>query len=250
MCARLQLGLARPAPPARGCAVSVAPPSATTTQQAEHVLVRASAGITLRSLLSLPPPAPCYTCATTAPRLIFLWRSTTLICYVAPPKPPSPPPYQRKHDLPPNLHFWSFLDRSWSQEHQQYASAFRCCPPPPSSTQTLPRLSLCRPACAKTVCELRALPSLPLLFRYEYEERGVWHRLRRRRRRRWRRRRQRRQLRSERVCVGGGVAYARARMTAAATGGGGVRRDVATARRRHNCPSTRSPVGACWRRAP
>ena len=56
MCARLRLGLARPALPARGCAVPVAPPSATTTQQGEHVLVRASAGITLRSLLSLPPP--------------------------------------------------------------------------------------------------------------------------------------------------------------------------------------------------
>jgi hypothetical protein len=38
-----------------------------------------------------PPPAPCYTCATIAPRLIFSWRSTTLICYVVPPKPPSPP---------------------------------------------------------------------------------------------------------------------------------------------------------------
>ena len=75
--------------------------------------------------------------------------------------------------------------------------------PPPQATQTLPRLSLCRHACAKTVCELRALPSPPLLFRYEYEERGVRHRRRRRRRRRWRRRRQRRQLRSERVCVGG-----------------------------------------------
>ena len=37
------------------------------------------------------PPAPCYTCATIAPRLIFSWRSTTLICYVVPPKPPSPP---------------------------------------------------------------------------------------------------------------------------------------------------------------
>ena len=43
--------------PARGCAVPVAPPSATTTQQGEHVLVRASAGITLRSLLPPPPPA-------------------------------------------------------------------------------------------------------------------------------------------------------------------------------------------------
>ena len=37
------------------------------------------------------PPAPCYTCATIAPRLIFSWRSTTLICYVVPPKPPSLP---------------------------------------------------------------------------------------------------------------------------------------------------------------
>ena len=61
------------------------------------------------------PPAPCYTCATIAPRLIFSWRSTTLICYVVPPKPPSSPPQQRKHDLPSILHFWSFLDRSWSQ---------------------------------------------------------------------------------------------------------------------------------------
>jgi hypothetical protein len=60
MCARLRLGLARPALPARGCAVPVAPPSATTTQQGEHVLVRASAGITLRSLLSLPPRALLY----------------------------------------------------------------------------------------------------------------------------------------------------------------------------------------------
>ena len=33
--------------------------------------------------------------------------------------------------------------------------------PPPQATQTLPRLSLCRHACANTVCELRALPSLP-----------------------------------------------------------------------------------------
>ena len=64
-------------------------------------------------------------------------------------------------------------------------------------TPGLGRLSLCRclHACANTVCELRALPSLPLLFRYEYEERGVRHRRRRRRRRRWRRRRQRRRLR-------------------------------------------------------
>ena len=76
------------------------------------------------------PPAPCYTCATIAPRFIFLWRSTTLICCVVPPKPPSPPPHQRNRDLPPNLHFRSFLGRSWSQEHQQYASAFRCCSPP------------------------------------------------------------------------------------------------------------------------
>ena len=77
-----------------------------------------------------PPPAPCYTCATIAPRLIFSWRSTTLICYVVPPKPPSPPPHQRKHDLPSILHFWSFLDRSWSQEQQQHASTFQCSPPP------------------------------------------------------------------------------------------------------------------------
>ena len=32
---------------------------------------------------------------------------------------------------------------------------------PPQATQTLPRLSLCRHACANTVCELRALPSPP-----------------------------------------------------------------------------------------
>ena len=52
------------------------------------------------------------------------------------------------------------------------------------------------------------------------------------------------------VCGGVLRMHARGWMTAAATGGGGVRRDVATARRRRNCPSTRSPVGACWRRAP
>ena len=58
MCARLRLGLARLALPARGCAVPVAPPSATTTQQGEHVLVRVSAGITLRRLgASYPSPS-------------------------------------------------------------------------------------------------------------------------------------------------------------------------------------------------
>ena len=55
--------------------------------------------------------------------------------------------------------------------------------PPPQATQTLPRLfSLCLHACADTVCASGdgRLPSpspLPLLSRYEYEERGVRHRL-------------------------------------------------------------------------
>ena len=87
------------------------------------------------------PPAPCYTCATIAPRLIFSWRRTTLICYGVPPKPPSPPPHQRKPRVPPNLHFWSFVDRSWSQEQQQHASAFQCCPSP-SNPNPLPPLPL------------------------------------------------------------------------------------------------------------
>ena len=92
--------------------------------------------------------------------------------------------------------------------------------PPPQATQALPRLSLCLHACAGTVCaskrRLSSPSPLPLLSTYEYEERGVRHR---RRRRRWRRRqRRRRRLRSE--CAGGrgGVAHARARPTAAATG--------------------------------
>ena len=179
------------------------------------------------------PPQPCA-------------LTTTLICYVAPPKPPSPPLRYASTICLQICTFGRFLTAPGPRSISSMLALFGAAPPP--SNPTPPRLSLCRHACAKTVCELRALPSPPLLSRYEYEERGIRHR-RRRRRRRWRRRRQRRQLRSERVCVGG-VAYARARMTAAATGGGGVRRDVATARRRRNCPSTRSPVGACWRRAP
>ena len=133
------------------------------------------------------PPAPCYTCATIAPRLIFSWRSTTLICYVVPPKPPSPPPHQCKYDCLQICTFGRFLTAPGPRSISSMLALFGAAPP--QATQTLPRLSLCRHACAKTVCDLRALPSLPLLFRYEYEERGVRHRRRRRRRRRWRRRR-------------------------------------------------------------
>ena len=43
--------------------------------------------------------------------------------------------------MPPNLHFWSFVDRSWSQEQQQHASAFQCCPSP-SNPNPLPPLPL------------------------------------------------------------------------------------------------------------
>ena len=96
-------------------------------------------------------------------------------------------------------------------------------------------------ACATTVCASDHFP-LPLLSRYEYEERGVRYRRRRRRRRRRRQRRRRRRLRSG-FAWGGGVAHACARTTAAATGGGGVvRRDVATRRWRWRWRSVTSRV--------
>ena len=141
---------------------------------------------------------------------------------------------------PPILHFRSFLDRSWSQEQQPHASAFRCCPP--QATPTLPRLSVCLHTCMcyYCLCE-RSLPSPPPL---QVRVRGA------------------RCPVSEaaaatteaaatttttaaevRICLGGGVAHACARTTAAATGGGGVvRRDVATRRWRWRWRSVTSRV--------
>ena len=63
---------------------------------------------------------------------------------------------------PPILHFRSFFDRSWSQEQQPHASAFRYCPP--QATPTLPRLSVCLHICMCYYCLFeRSLPSPPPL---------------------------------------------------------------------------------------
>ena len=203
----------------------VAPPSVTTTQQGGNVLVRASAGITRRSLL-FPPPAPCYNCATIAPRLIFSWRSTTLICYVVPPKPPSPPPRYVSTICPPFCTFGRFLAAPGHRSSSRMLALFGAAPPKqPQPSPDSPSAYIY--ACATTDCASDNFP-LPLLSRYEYEERGVRYRRRRRQRRgRWQRRRRRR-LKSG-FAWGGGVAHACARTTVAATGNGGVvRRDVVT----------------------
>ena len=65
MCARLRLALARPALQARGCAVPVAPPSATTTQQGEHVVRVPEAPDQVRA--RFPDPSTVCLTACTSP---------------------------------------------------------------------------------------------------------------------------------------------------------------------------------------
>ena len=156
MCARLRLGLARPALPARGCAVPVAPPSATTTQQGEHVRVRASAGITLRSLLPLPPPRLAIPAPQSPRDSSFHGAEPSL--FVTSSRPNHLPRLRinGSHGFLQIYTFGRFLAAHGPRSSSSMLALFSAAPP--QATQTLFRLSLCRHA--YTACELRTSASI------------------------------------------------------------------------------------------